>query len=92
MVEPNVNEAIQVQNEKIQQLEERVDHLEREQSRGLPNLMDVLDRFFPRNVRRHLKAARREQLLAARAFIDDLLEDIDESSASSNKRRRIDVE
>ncbi|HEX5416441.1 MAG TPA: hypothetical protein VFZ25_12300 [Chloroflexota bacterium] len=92
MAESDVSDAIHIQNEKIQQLEERLDHLEREQSAGLPNLMDVLDRFFPRNVREHLRAARREQLLAARALIDDLIEGMEESSAKSNPRRRIDVE
>ena len=92
MAETNVSEAIQAQNEKIQQIEERLDHLEREHAPGMPRLLDVVDRFFPRNVREHLKAARREQLLAVRALVDDLLEGTDESAARNNKRRRIDVE
>lgn len=92
MAEPNISEAIHAQNERIQQLEERLDHLEREQSSGLPNVLDIVDRFFPRNVREHLRAARREQLLAARALIDDLIEGTEESSAKSTPRRRIDVE
>jgi len=92
MVETNVNEAIQVQNEKLRQIEERLDHLEREHFPGMPNLLDVVDRLFPRNVRGHMRAARREQLLALRALIDDMLEGVDESATRSNTRRRIDVE
>lgn len=92
MAENNVEATVQAQNEKIRQLEERLDHLERESSSGMPNLMDVVDRLFPKNVREHMKAARREQLLAVRALIDDVLEGMDENATPSNKRRRIDVE
>lgn len=95
MAENNVDTTVQAQNEKIRQLEERLDRLERESSSGtpgMPNLMDVVDRLFPKNVREHMRAARREQLLAVRALIDDVLEGMDEGATQGNKRRRIDVE
>ena len=96
MAENIVDTTVQAQNEKIRQLEERLDRLERESSSGtspgMPNLMDVVDRLFPKNVREHMRAARREQLLAVRALIDDMLEGMDEGATPGNKRRRIDVE
>jgi tetrahydromethanopterin S-methyltransferase subunit G len=78
--------------ERLRSLEERLDQIQREQRpRGLRNLVA---RLVPREVRQHLKAARREQLLAVEAYIDHLIKRLDETDEQEQgrQRRRIEVE
>lgn len=53
--------------ERVRQLEEQLDALRRQQAQQ-PRAM--LQRLVPSEVRGHLRAARREQLLALRAWVD----------------------
>lgn len=94
MSEINVDdgEANVAQDERIQQLEERLARMERERAQRPMNLREAVDRLVPAEVRQHLRAARREQLLAVRSWIDVLIERIDQPATASGKRRRIDVD
>ena len=82
--------ATEQERDKIQELEARLDRLEREQPPQ--HLRDWLDRLVPREVRQHLRAARREQLLAARAYLDHVIQRMDEPEKAGGQRRRIEVE
>lgn len=81
---------------KLRQLEERLDKLEREERREERprNLWEALMGMVPREVRAHLLAARREQLLAVEAYIDHLIARLDEAEkrVASRERRRIEVQ
>ena len=78
--------------EKLQQIEERLSQLEREQRPRF--LRGLLARLVPREVRRHLLAARREQLLAVEAYLDHLINRLEqaEKQGEGHPRRRIAVE
>ncbi len=55
----------------------------------------VMHNMFPEEARKHLKAASREQLLAARVYLDRWIERLDESEAASAANRpheKIEVE
>jgi hypothetical protein len=55
----------------------------------------VMHNMFPEEARKHLKAASREQLLAARVYLDRWIERLDESeveAAASRPREKIEVE
>lgn len=80
------------QSERIQQLEERLDRIERERSQRPQNLGELVDRLVPGEVRQHLRAARREQLLAMRAWLDVMIERVDEGGTKGGRRRHIGVE
>lgn len=77
---------------KIAQLEDRLKAMEAEKAdewsaRGL------IDTLFPAEVRQHMRAARKEQLLAVRSFIDHWIEKQDEEKdAGSRRRETISVE
>jgi len=92
VTESNRGDATYEENEKLRDLEERLARLEREQAQHLPSLTEIVDRFVPADVRDHLRAARREQLLAARALLDDMLERLADGNPREGKRRRIEVE
>lgn len=77
---------------KLAQLEQRLKDMEtaRGESYGL---VPLLDKMFPPEVRKHMRAARREQLLALRAYLDKWLEDDgDGSSGDAMRRESITVE
>lgn len=80
------------QSERIRQLEERLDRMERERNQEPLKLSNLANRLVPSEVRQHMQAARREQLLAMRAWLDAMINQLDESGQKSGKRRRIDVE
>jgi len=77
---------------KLQEIEERLDKLQREERPR--TLSDLIARLVPREVRQHLLAARREQLLAVEAYIDHLVQRIDEAEKheGGHEHRRIAVE
>jgi hypothetical protein len=91
-IDVEVTDANAEQRERISQLEERLDRLERERMERPGNLAELLDRLVPSEVRQHLRAARREQLLAARAWIDVIINRMDEAETKGGRRRRIEVE
>ncbi len=62
---------------RIAELEQRLKDMERRHSEER-RMGDLLRDLFPAGVRTHLKAARREQLLAARSFLDHWIERLDE--------------
>lgn len=73
--------------ERIAALEARLSELE---SQGGSD--DPLDRLFgelvPTEVRGHLRAARKEQLMAARSFLDHWIERLDRKAMPRERRRR----
>jgi hypothetical protein len=48
----------------------------------------VVARIFPAEARTHMRAARKEQLLAVRSFIDHWIERVDRPPAPRRRRRR----
>jgi hypothetical protein len=78
----------QVLEERIAQLEQR---LRRTESRTAAEtaFWALMHNLFPDEARKHLKAAGREQLLAARAYLDHWIGKMDEgeSSSAGNGRR-----
>lgn len=80
---------------RIQELEARLEQLETRlaNTSRAPTLMGMMDRLVPRDVRQHMRNARREQLLAARAMVDHLLSRIDEvEQQQGGTRRRVEVQ
>lgn len=78
--------------EKLQQIEERLERIEREERPR--SLREVIGRLVPREVRQHLRAARREQLLAVDAWLHHLIQRLEEEERHEpgRGRRRISVE
>lgn len=78
------------------ELEQRIKDLERklaelqgeDEGRGIFSMMDAL---FPPETRQHMRAARKEQLLAFRSLIDRWIARIDEDRATP-KRESIRVD
>lgn len=78
--------------QRIQELERR---LAREDGRSGPEtaFWALVHRIFPQDARRHMKVATREQLLAARAYLDRWIARLDEAPAAPTApRENIDVE
>jgi hypothetical protein len=48
----------------------------------------LVSRVFPAEARSHMRAARKEQLLAARSFIDHWIERLDRPAAPARRPRR----
>jgi BMFP domain-containing protein YqiC len=67
-------------------LEERLAALESHESE-MEGLEALLARLFPTEVRGHLRAARKEQLLAARAMLDHWINRLDRAPAERVRRR-----
>ena len=67
-------------------LEERLAELESRESET-DSIEALLARLFPTEVRGHLRAARKEQLLAARAMLDHWLNRLDRAPAERVRRR-----
>ncbi len=67
-------------------LEERLAELEAKE-RGDDGLEGLISGLLPSETRTHLRAARKEQLLAARAFIDHWIERLDRKPSERRRRR-----
>jgi BMFP domain-containing protein YqiC len=67
-------------------LEERLAKLESRESET-DGIEALFARLFPTEVRGHLRAARKEQLLAARAMVDHWLDRLDRAPAERVRRR-----
>jgi hypothetical protein len=52
----------------------------------------VVHTLFPEEARKHLKVAGREQLLAARVYLDRLIAKLDENEAEPSERQREKIE
>jgi len=51
------------------------------------NFWDLLLDFVPEEAKRHLKAARKEKLLALRAILDTRIKDLEEQNKARNRKR-----
>lgn len=70
--------------DRLGELEQRIDEMEARQEE--PGVGSLVRRLVPPDARRHLRAARKEQLLAARAFIDHWIERLDREPAPRSRR------
>lgn len=85
-----------------QELERRIDQLERRINAGerRGSVVDssqtafwaIVHRLFPDDARRHMKAATREQLLAARAYLDRWIAGLGERDEEERTERREQIE
>jgi hypothetical protein len=57
-----------------------------------PRLRSPLRNPLPRDFRRHMQAAQREQLLAVRSLLDSVIDRMDVEEQPVKRTRRIDVE
>jgi len=91
-------------DDRTAELERRIAELERRTPRAMMQegrsgleeaFWAVLSTMFPEEARTHLRKAGREQLLAARVYLDRWIERLDESeqeATSSRQHERIEVE
>lgn len=75
---------------RVAELEDRLRQLERRE-RPLGMMRSALRELLPAEVKDHLRAARKEQLLAARSFLDHWIERMDRP-ATTDERERISVD
>lgn len=78
---------------RVARLEARLAEFEEKERAGAAELAEdaidrMVSRFMPPEARRHLRAARKEQLLAARSFIDHWIERLDRPPAAPARRAR----
>ena len=81
--------------DRVIELEERIAQLEQRQGRGTGRsaaetaFWAVMHNVFPEDARRHMKAAGREQLLAARVYLDNWIGRLgdEEPSAAPDRTR-----
>jgi len=72
---------------RLDEIEERIASMEAREA-GMPRgLVGLMREVFPPEVRGHMRAARREQLLAARAFLDHWIERLEKEPADRLPRR-----
>jgi hypothetical protein len=86
---------VEAEKTRLEDLEARLDRLETrlENAGRETTLMGMMDRLVPRDVRRHMRNAQREQLLAMRTWIDHIIGRIDEAEQQQGgTRRRIEVQ
>lgn len=83
------------------ELEQRIEELERrlgrDEGRSGPEtaFWAIMHRIFPEDSRRHMKAATREQLMAARSYLDRWIARLEERSdgeGEMERRETIEVE
>lgn len=77
--------------DRVVALEERLAQLEQREHRGNPRsaaetaFWAVMHNVFPEDARRHVKAAGREQLLAARVYLDTWIGKLDNAKADADE-------
>jgi hypothetical protein len=71
---------------RISVLEARLNELEA--GREHEPLDRLLDGLIPSEARQHMRSARREQLLAARSFLDHWIDRLDRKPSPKERRRR----
>jgi hypothetical protein len=102
-----MTDSTNADGDRTAQLEQRIADLERRTPRAMMEqgrtgieeaFWAIVHNAFPGEARRHLKAATREQLLAARIYIDRWIAGLEEGgdepspSAPTRQHERIDVE
>jgi hypothetical protein len=73
--------------EQLAALEQRLAAMEARSQQEPMGLLGVWREVFPAEARQHMRAARKEQLLAARAFLDHWIERLDRDPAGDLPRR-----
>jgi hypothetical protein len=73
--------------EQLAVLEQRLEALEAHRERRPRGLMGLWREMVPTEARRHMRAARKEQLLAARALLDHWIERAEREPAENLPRR-----
>jgi hypothetical protein len=75
------------------ELDERARDAEaRAREHGGESIESLLTAFLPSEARTHLRAARKEQLLAARAVLDHLIDRVDRKPPERRRRESIHLE
>ena len=75
---------------RVRELEDKIKVLESEGDRfGIRSLFDEL---FPTEARKHMRAARKEQLMAIRSVLDHWIDKTDESATNTKRRESIAVD
>ena len=75
---------------RVRELEDRIKELEGEGDRfGIRSLFDEL---FPSDARKHMRAARKEQLMAIRSLLDHWIAKTEETPAGTKRRESIAVD
>ena len=75
---------------RVRELEDKIKVLESEGDRfGIRSLFDEL---FPTDARKHMRAARKEQLMAIRSVLDHWIDKTDESATNTKRRESIAVD
>jgi uncharacterized coiled-coil protein SlyX len=77
---------------RIKELEARLARLERPTDRLGDQIENVIRTIVPDQTRTHMRAARREQLLALRSFLDHWIESDQPANAGGTARERINVQ
>ncbi|HXQ95563.1 MAG TPA: hypothetical protein VN800_01450 [Candidatus Acidoferrales bacterium] len=72
---------------RLAELEQRLAAMEARGEHAPKGLLGAWHDIFPSEVRTHMRAARKEQLLAARAFLDHWIERVDRYPADELPRR-----
>ncbi len=73
--------------DRLEEMEARLAAMEARAGRAPKGLVGVWRGMFPAEVRAHMRAARKEQLLAARAFLDHWIDRMDARPAEDLPRR-----
>ncbi|MDA8201694.1 MAG: hypothetical protein M0Z49_02850 [Chloroflexi bacterium] len=73
--------------ERLEAIEDRLAAMETREARAPKGLVGAWREVFPPQVRAHMRAARKEQLLAARAFIDHWIDRMEARPADDLPRR-----
>jgi hypothetical protein len=71
----------------LAELEQRLAAVEAREEREPRGLVGLWREVFPPEARKHMRTARKEQLLAARAFLDHWIERLDKEPADALPRR-----
>jgi hypothetical protein len=94
-------ESVAMDNDRNAELEARIAELERRTPRGTERresmetaFWAVMRNLFPGETRRHMKAAGREQLMAARSYLDHWIKKMDaaDEEEKATPRESIEVE
>ena len=72
---------------KLAELEQRLATVEAGEEREPRGLEGLWREVFPPEARKHMRTARKEQLLAARAFLDHWIERLEKEPADALPRR-----
>jgi len=89
MAEHSPAPTVESLEDKVRRLEEQVHEL---QTREKQRPRALVERLVPLEVRRHLRAAQRERLLAVRALIDAAIEKTQDAPARSRRPESVHID